>query len=286
MRVIICGSAGQLGRELVRVFREGGDEVLAFDLDLDITDYSLVMEKIPSLRPHLLINAAADTDLDGAELNPEPSLKVNFTGTQNLALACLEAGCPMAFVSTDYVFDGEKETPYTEFDPPNPQGVYAKCKLAGERYLASLLSRYYIFRTAWLFGKGESRNFVRSIMRNAKEKGSLRVVTDEAGSPTYAADLAEIIRRVCLSGKYGLYHAVNQGVCSRFDFARQILEAAGWGEVPVEPIVRADLGLPCPRPPYSPLDNLNLRLQGFPPMRHYLEPLREYVSWLLENEAF
>ncbi len=285
MRVIICGAAGQLGVDLAEVFRAAGDEVIPFDLDLDITDYALVMERIPPLRPDLLVNAAADTDLDGAETNPEPSLKVNFTGAQNLALACLEAGCPMAFLSSDYVFDGTKGAAYNEFDPVNPQGVYAKCKLAGERYVSSVLNRYFVFRTQWLFGKGGKRNFVKSILRGAREKGGLRVVTDEVGTPTYARDLAEIIHRVCLSGKYGLYHATNQGICSRYEFARQILEEAGLRDVPIEPVLRADLGLPCPRPPYSPLDNLNLRLQGFPLARHYREALREYVNWLMENNA-
>jgi dTDP-4-dehydrorhamnose reductase len=284
--VVICGASGQLGSELVEVFLQGGEEVWDFDHDLDVTDYGRVMETIPRLQPDLVINTAADTDLDRAETDPEPSLKVNLTGTQNVVLACLEAACPMVYISTDYVFDGRKETPYSELDLPNPQGVYAKCKLAGELYLSSILSRYFIFRTAWLFGKGGRRNFVKSILRNARDNGKLRVVTDEVGSPTYAADLAQTIYRVCLSGRYGLYHATNQGICSRFELAREILEAAGWKDIAVEPILRADLGLPCPRPPYSALDNLNLRLQGFPLLRHYREPLEEYVAWLLENEAF
>jgi dTDP-4-dehydrorhamnose reductase len=283
MRVIICGGAGQLGVELVDIFRSQGDEVFGFDLDLDITDHSLVMERVPALAPDLLINTAADLNTDGAELDPEPSLRVNFTGVQNLALACQEAGCAMAFISSDYVFDGRKGGAYNEFDEPNPQGVYGRAKLASERYLASLLPHWYVFRTQWLFGRGGTRNFVKSILRNAREKGSLRVVTDEVGTPTYAGDLAGIIYRVCLSGKYGLYHATNSGVCSRHEFARQIIDIAGMQDVPVEPIVYADLDLPCPRPPYSPLDNMNLRLQGFPPARHYLEPLREYVEWLLSQ---
>ncbi len=286
MRVVICGAAGQLGTDLVKVFEAGGEEVLGFDLDLDITDHPLVMEKIPSLHPDLVINSAADLDADQAELDPEPSLKTNFTGTQNLVLACLESKCPMAFISSDYVFDGRKGAAYNELDEPNPQSVYGKAKLASERYMASSLPRYYIFRTQWLFGKAGKRNFVKSILRNAKEKGSLRVVTDEVGTPTCTEDLAQIIYRVCTSDWHGLYHATNQGECSRFEFARQITGIAGFEDVPVEPIVYADLDLPCPRPPYSPLDNMNLRLQGFPPSRHYLEPLREYIGWLLENEAF
>ena len=283
MRVVICGAKGQLGNDLMRVFEAEGDEVLGFDLDLDISDHALVMERIPPLAPDLLINSAADLDADRAESDPEPSLRTNLAGTQNLALACLKAGCPLAFISSDYVFDGRKGAAYTELDAPNPQGVYGRAKLASERYLAAHLPRHYIFRTQWLFGKGGRRNFVKSILRGAREKGALRVVTDEGGTPTCTEDLAVIIRRVCASGRYGLYHATNEGQCSRHEFARQIVELAGMAEVPVEPIVYADLGLPCPRPPYSPLENMNLRLQGFPPARHYLEPLREYVEWLLQS---
>ena len=286
MRVIICGADGQLGRELVGVFESQGDEVLGFDLDLDITEFGLVMEKIPPLKPDLLVNSVAHIEVDEAETNPELSYRVNFTGSQNLALACLETGCPMVFISSDYVFDGLKGSPYDEFDEPNPQGVYGRAKLAAERYISSTLHRYYIFRTQWLFGRYGRRNFVKSILRNAREKGELRVVTDEVGTPTCAKDLAEIVQRVSVSGKYGLYHATNQGVCSRFDFARQILEVAGWTDIPVGPIRYDDLNLPCTRPPYSPLENLNLQLQGFPDSRPYVEALQEYVQWLLDQGEF
>lgn len=285
MRVVVCGASGQLGSELMEVFEARRDEVIGFDLDLDITDYEAVMETVPSLGPGLLVNAAADLDADKAESDPEPNLRVNFTGAQNLALAARTAGCPLVFLSSDYVFDGSKGEAYNEFDQPNPRGVYARAKLAAERYIPGVAPGYYVFRTQWLFGPYGRRNFVKSILRNAKAQGRLRVVTDEVGTPTGARDLAEIIARVSVSGRFGLYHATNTGSCSRFDFAREILEIAGWaGEVPVEPITYADLALPCPRPPYSPLDNLRLRLAGFPPARHYREPLREYVSWLLADE--
>ena len=281
MRVVICGAEGQLGSELVDVFGESGFEVLGFDLDMDITDYSLIMERVPAMRPDLLVNAAAHVNADEAETNPELSYRVNFTGTQNLALACLEAGCPMVFVSSDYVFDGTKGAPYDEFDAPSPVGVYGRAKLAAETYMESVLHRYYIFRTQWIFGRYSKRDFVKAILKNGREKGSLRVVTDEVGTPTNARDLAEMMHRVSTSGKYGLYHTTNQGVCSRYEFARQILDIGGMPDVPVEPIEYCDLGLPCPRPPFSPLDNMNLRLQGFGESRPYAEPLREYIEWLL-----
>ncbi len=272
-----------MGSDLVEVFRDEGEEVYPFDLDLDITDNRRLLDTICSLSPDLVINSAADVDADRAEVDPDPSIRVNYIGAQNVALACLEADCACAFISSDYVFDGKKNAPYTEMDEPNPQGVYGRAKLAAERYVASLLPRHYIFRTQWLFGKAGKRNFVKSILRNASEKGYLRVVTDEVGCPTATEDLARIIHSVCSSGLYGLYHATNQGICSRYEFARKILEVAGWDDVPVEPIRYAELGLPCPRPPYSPLDNMNLRLRGFSPARHYEEPLRDYVKWLLQN---
>jgi dTDP-4-dehydrorhamnose reductase len=280
---VICGAAGQLGSELVELFTGTDDVVHAFDLDMDITDYALLMERLPPLAPDLVINSAAHVDADEAERDPEISYGINFMGTQNLALVCRSLGCPLVFVSSDYVFDGLKGGAYNEFDAPNPQGVYGRAKLAAERYMASVLDQYYIFRTQWLFGRYGKRNFVKSILRNAREKGSLRVVTDEVGTPTSAADLAAVIQRVSLSGKYGLYHATNQGVCSRYDFAREIVQAAGMGDVEVSPIDYSELNLPCPRPPYSPLDNMLLRLQGFGATRDYHEPLKEYVEWLLES---
>jgi dTDP-4-dehydrorhamnose reductase len=280
---VICGAAGQLGSELVELFTGTGEVVHAFDLDMDITDYALLMERFPPLAPDLVINSAAHVDADEAERDPDISYGVNFMGTQNLALVCRSLGCPLVFVSSDYVFDGLKGGAYNEFDAPNPQGVYGRAKLAAERYMASVLDQYYIFRTQWLFGRYGKRNFVKSILRNAREKGSLRVVTDEVGTPTSAADLAAVIQRVSLSGKYGLYHATNQGVCSRYDFAREIVQAAGMGDVEVSPIDYSELSLPCPRPPYSPLDNMLLRLQGFGSTRDYYEPLKEYVEWLLES---
>ncbi len=283
MRVVINGSAGQLAGDIIDVLREAGDEVLGFDLELDITDYATVMQEMPALRPDLVINAAAHVNVDDAELKPELSYRVNFTGTQNLALACQKMDCPLVFFSSDYVFDGRKGGAYNEFDGTNPQGVYGRAKVAAERYIQSVLDRYYICRCQWLFGTYGKRNFVKSILRNAREKGELSVVTNEVGSPSYCRDIAEMVVALAKSGRYGIYHTTNSGFCSRYDFAREILELAGMGDVSVKPILYSDLNLPCPRPPYSPLENLNRKLQGFPPARHYREGLAEYVEWLLRE---
>jgi dTDP-4-dehydrorhamnose reductase len=234
--------------------------------------------------PDLVVNSAAHVDADEAELDPDKSYRVNFTGTQNLALACAEAGCPLAFVSSDYVFDGTKGAPYTEFDPVSPACVYGRAKVAAESYISSVLNRYYIFRTQWLFGKHGRKNFVKSILCRALSEGRLRVVTDEVGTPTSARDLAGIMCDVTSSGRYGLYHATNSGICSRFEFAREIVSVAGL-DVEVEPIRYGDLNLPCPRPPYSPLDNANLRYQALDGRRrHYRQPLSEYVYALMASD--
>lgn len=283
MRIVVCGSAGQLAGDIIDVLREHGDEVYGFDLDLDITDFSLVMREVPTLQPDLVINAAAYVDADDSELNPERCYRINFTGTQNLALACQEIGCPIVFFSSDYVFDGQKGSSYSEFDEPNPQGVYGIAKLQAERYIQSVLSKYYICRCQWLFGTYGKRNFVKSILHKAQTEGQISVVTDEVGSPSYCRDVAEIVIRLAKSGRYGVYHTTNSGICSRYDFAREILEIAGMSGVPVKPILYKNLSLPCPRPPFSPLDNLNLRLQGFSPARPYQDGLQEYVEWLLKE---
>lgn len=271
--------------ELVELFRTSGHAVFAHDLDLDITDYYLLLDRIPKLDCDLVINAAADIDADRAENDPDRSYSINFAGTQNLALVCSQLRIPLAFISSDYVFDGLKGGSYTEFDLPNPQGVYGKAKLAAETFMRSVLDQYYIFRTQWLFGRFGKRNFVKSILRNATENRKLRVVTDEVGSPTSAEALAAIVYEVVLSGRYGLYHATNEGSCSRFEFAQEIVSIAGLEGVEVEPITAGDLALPCPRPPFSPLDNCMLRLNGFTTPEDYHRPLEEYVQWLLSKEA-
>lgn len=276
VKVLITGSEGQLGRDLVRVLSDE-HELFPFDLDMDVTDFDGTMKTVTTISPDVVIHAAAYTDVDGCELDADLAYKVNALGTQNVALACQKCGAAALYVSTDFVFDGKKGEPYLEFDEPNPLSVYGRSKLAGERYVASLLDRYYITRTAWLFGK-HGRNFVKTILKLAEEREELTVVGDQVGSPTYSLDLAKTIAELIKTGWYGLYHTTNSGSCSWFEFAKKILEYAGKRGVKVSPITSEELNRPAPRPAYSVLRNYCLELRGIQPLRHYEEALRDYFS--------
>jgi dTDP-4-dehydrorhamnose reductase len=233
MRIAITGIRGQLGTELQRVL--GGEhQVLGLDLpEHDVTDL-VVIDYITELGPSLVIHAAAMTDVDGCARNPEAAYTANALGTRNVALGCQKAEAEMLYISTNEVFDGTKDSPYWEFDEPNPINAYGKSKLAGERYVQVLLDRFYIVRTSWLFGKA-GNNFVKKILSLADREGELRVVTDEIASPTYAPDLAQAIKELIKLRIYGIYHFTNAGACSRFDFAKRILELAGRREVSLLP---------------------------------------------------
>ncbi|MGB9301319.1 MAG: dTDP-4-dehydrorhamnose reductase, partial [Anaerolineae bacterium] len=212
MRIVITGALGQLGRSLQEVLQ--GHELLLLDLpEHDVTDPGII-SAIGSYQPDVVIHAAAMTDVDGCELDPDSAYRINALGTRNVADACQTCHAALLYVSTDYVFDGTKGEPYLEFDDPNPLSVYGRSKLAGEVLVRDLLTRYYIVRTAWLYGPG-GRNFVTKILGLAAHREDLSVVTTEVGSPTYAPDLAEAIARLIEHPLYGTYHLVNEGSCSR-----------------------------------------------------------------------
>jgi dTDP-4-dehydrorhamnose reductase len=275
MRFVITGHKGQLGRALQEVL--AGEEILGLDLpEHDITDPTTIVDLVVNFRPDLVIHGAAMTNVDGCERDPELAFRVNALGTQNVALACMRAGAAMVHVSTNDIFDGRLGRPYYEWDTPTPQSVYARSKAAAEFYVRSLLHRFYIVRTAWLYARAGD-NFVTKIIAAADRLGALQVVTDETSAPTYAPDLAEAIARLIPTQHYGVYHFANSGICSRYDWACKILELSGRSEVPVEPITTAQWQRAAPPPLYAPLVNFAGAALGIT-LRPWEEALQEYFA--------
>ena len=275
MRVLITGYRGQLGTSLQEAL--DGHDLWGVDLpEQDITDPESIIDAVVDYRPDVVINAAALTDVDGCEGNPELAFRVNALGTQNMALACGRSGAAMVQVSTNDVFDGRMGRPYYEWDTPSPQSVYAHSKAAGEFYVRTLLHRFYIVRTAWLYARGGS-NFVTKIMAAADKHGTLKVVTDEVSAPTYAPDLAQAITQLIETEHYGIYHFTNSGICSRYDWACKILELSGRGHVPVEPITTDDWPRAAPPPLYAPIVNFTGAALGIT-LRPWEEALQAYFE--------
>ncbi len=265
-----------LGRDLTAQFAARHQVVPLTRHEADVTDPKSVLESIGRAKPEVVIHAAAFTAVDDCEGQPELALRVNAEGTRNVALACVELRIPMLYISTDYVFDGTKPTPYTESDQPNPINVYGRSKLEGERFVQGMLGQFWIVRTSWLFGL-MGKNFVRTILGKAESGESLQVVNDQVGAPTYTADLAEKLEQIVERGGPGIYHVTNQGYCSWFDFAQEILEQTGLRDVRVLPIPTSASNRPAPRPKNSRLANLRLESLGFSLLPPWQDALRRYL---------
>jgi dTDP-4-dehydrorhamnose reductase len=301
MRIVITGALGQLGQELLAVFAEDGHhELVAVDVEpviaaaredgrvahldgvelaaLDITDRDAVLGAATSWRPDVIVHPAAFTAVDLCETEVDAAYRVNVIGTRHLAEGARRIDAPVFYVSTDYVFDGTKDSPYVEWDAPNPQSVYGRTKLAGERELDPGST---VMRTSWVCGFG-GQNMVKTILRLAGEHEQLSFVDDQRGHPTFAADLARGIKRLVVDRRPGVFHVTNQGAVSWFEFAQAVLEAAGHDPARVKPIATADLqpARPAPRPANSVLDNAALRLSGVPLLPDFHEPLAALVARL------
>ncbi len=255
MRILITGANGQLGLALQTALRDDGIVALGHG-QLDITDASAVRRALAEARPEVVVHAAAWTDTAGCERDPERVMLVNGRGAGLVAEACGEAGAAMVYVSSNEVFDGEKNSPYDEDDATNAVNAYAASKLEGERQVAAALEKHYIVRTSWLYGPGRV-SFPEKILQAAQQDGKLRAVTDEIASPTWTLDLAEAISKLVRTGAYGLYHFSNGGWCSRLEWAVEILRLAGMTDVPIEPATMADFDLPYRKPPFTAIANNN-----------------------------
>jgi dTDP-4-dehydrorhamnose reductase len=276
VRILITGSHGMLGQDVVARFRGRHELYPLTRQDADFTVYPQIAGKIEGAKPEVVMHLAAFTAVDDCETRRDTALQINSEGTRNVALACREFRVPMLYISTDYVFDGEKAAPYLEDDATGPINVYGQSKLQGEKQVAELLDRYWIVRTSWLFGP-MGRNFVRAILEKARNEGRLRVVNDQVGAPTYTADLAEKLEEIVQRAPFGIYHVTNQGFCSWFDFAREILRQAGLGEIEIAPIPTLAAGRPAPRPRNSRLENKRLELEGLGLLPKWQDALRRYL---------
>ena len=275
MRIAITGHKGQLGAALQNAL--AGAELLGLDLpEHDISDPPSIRETITEFHPDLVIHGAAMTNVDECQREPETAYRVNTLGTQNIAIACGQCDAAMVHISTNDVFDGKLGRPYYEWDEPSPQSVYAQSKAAAEFYVRTLLNRFYIVRTSWLYARG-GENFITKIIRAADQHGRLRVVTDEVASPTYAPDLAQAISQLIRTSHFGIYHFANSGICSRYEWAKRLLELSGRGDIPVEPITADQWQRDAPPPLYAPIPNHVGAALGIT-LRPWDEALQDYFA--------
>ena len=279
MKVLVTGCAGQLGYDTLRQLEARGIECRGVDTrDFDLTDAPAVKAYVQAYRPAAIVHCAAYTDVDRAESQPEVCAAVNGMGTLNLVRAALSVDAKMVFISTDYVFPGTGDQPWKVNDPYGPRNVYGMSKVQGEDAVRSLMTRFFILRTSWAYGKN-GRNFVRTMIRLGKEKKEIRVVDDQIGSPTYTRDLARVICDMLPTEKYGIYHVRNEGFLSWAEFARMIMEAR---HLPcrIIPVTTAEYSAPARRPLNSRLSGEKLAAAGFGPMPTVQDALARYLEEL------
>lgn len=279
-RILLIGAKGMLGRNLTSILHSSfsKDEVIGWDVEeMDIRKEDESVTKMEALRPEIVIHAAAYTDVDGCELDREKAFAVNAEGTRHVALAASRCRAKMVYLSTDYVFDGEKREPYVETDPPHPLNVYGDSKLKGERYVQEWVKDSLIIRTQWLYGPF-GKNFVTSILQQAGEKSALSIVNDQTGSPTYTGDLARAICEMIQFDVRGIFHVANGDPCTWYTFGQAILQLSGVNRVKVLPISSKELGRPAARPSYSVLSCQKLKEETGLTMRPWPEALKDFLS--------
>jgi dTDP-4-dehydrorhamnose reductase len=284
MKVLVTGAFGQLGQDVVATCAASGDDVVALgSADLDVTDRDAVHAGILGVGPDVIFNGAAFTAVDACETEPERAYAVNASALRHLAEAAGRAGAHVVHVSTDYVFDGTKPSPYVEWDATNPMSVYGRSKLGGEQELRALAPNSTVARTSWVCGAGGG-NMVKTVLRllEADPTRELAFVDDQHGCPSFTADLAPALRRLAAARLPGTFHVTNEGPTTWHGFVQAIVELAGGSADQVRPISTAELDppRPAPRPANSVLDNMALRLAGQPALTHWREPLERLVKEL------
>lgn len=294
MKILVTGGKGQLANEIKSILKTGKSEIGSYssknidatfvDVDeLDITNSKAVKKYIGNLKPDVVINCAAFTNVDGCETSTDAAFKVNAIGPRNLAIACEEVDAKLMHISTDYVFSGVGNTPRREFDETKPQSAYGTTKLMGENYVREFCSKYYIVRTAWLYGY-EGNNFVYTMLKLAKANDSIKVVNDQKGNPTNANDLAYHILKLIKTEEYGIYHCTGEGECTWHDFASRIIELSGENCI-VNPCTSDEFKSPTKRPEYSSLDNMMLRCTVGNEMRNWETAIECFMNNINKKEV-
>jgi len=275
-KVLVTGANGQLGKEIQRQLGKKFNLILTDTDNMDITDKQQVDRVIKREKPDCIIHAAAYTQVDAAEENRKLCRKINALGTKNIAEAASKIGAILIYISTDYIFDGKKNRPYTERDEPHPLSVYGRTKLKGENYTKALCKKYYIIRTAWVFGEG--KNFVETMLTLAKKMQSINVVNDQIGSPTCTKDLVMVIGKIIESKiAYGIYNFSGLNPCSWYDFAKEIFSQTGTS-VLLKPILSTGYPQKAKRPAYSYLDKYKIQKALGISIRTWKEMLEDYLS--------
>ncbi len=279
MKIIVTGSNGQLGSDIIAELGRNGTEAIGADLpEIDITDKEKVQEFIKKSGADAVIHCAAFTNVDLAESESKICRKINYEGTENIAECCKNLDIRLMYISTDYVFSGDGIEAFETDSPKSPCNNYGKTKLEGENAVKELCSKYFIVRISWVFGEN-GKNFIKTMLRLSKEKSSLTVVNDQIGSPTYTKDLARLLAEMIQTEKYGEYHATNEGFCSWAEFAAKIMEISG-AETEIIPVTSDEYKTAAVRPKNSRLSKASLDRNGFSRLPHWENALERFINHL------
>ncbi|MCI5883715.1 MAG: dTDP-4-dehydrorhamnose reductase [Eubacterium sp.] len=284
MKVLVTGVKGQLGYDVVRELQSRGHEAIGVDIEeMDITDETAVSRVMEETAPEAVIHCSAFTAVDRAEEEQELCYKVNVQGTENIAKMCQKLGCKMLYLSTDYIFSGEGQRPWEPEDTPSPLNAYGQSKYQGEVALRQYVDKYFIVRISWVFGIN-GNNFIKTMLRLGKENGAVKVVDDQIGSPTYTFDLAKLLVDMIETEQYGAYHATNEGICSWYEFAKEIFQEANMKEVTVTPVSSEEFPVKAKRPKNSRMSKEKLVQNGFSLLPSWQDAVKRYIKELKKVE--